>query len=789
MPGSDGRIARALLWTLIAAHLVLVYPPWRYAPIAPGLDAAWIDVITHAAAHGWQWGRDIIFTYGPLGYAWHTVFEKSLFAQVLVLNAMFVGALALGVIGVLKRLPTASAFALYLPLVFAISLFGKGVYLTIPVLAAMMYFTGDQRESLVPVVTMAAIAGVFATVFIPAGVIAALVFLLMDASRLLHRATPLFLPAMLGAALFSYLVAGQSAAWLPEYLRASWELGVGYAAAMGSEANAIELAAFVGAACVTGWVIVESELRDAPIVDRADRFLFLGCVFAFGFVMWKSGFVRYEGHSFMAWLSLAIVACAYVAIRGARFTGRARPIILLGIATAACLLGVARVHGGNDPMLVAKQLRYTFYGLPLSTLREMTTIAAAPDAWWAELHARRARAEAAERRALPLPAFDGTVDIVADRQSAVLAHGLTYRSRPVFQAYAAYTPWLLARNRDQLRADGADHLLFGNTVVDNRYPLSSEGRSLVAMLSGYRAVAAYENLLELRKRVAPSPVDEIRQRTLRLSLGAWTEVESTDSVVILAGVVKTNFWGKLLAVAWRPVLLSITVRLADGTEHEHRLVAAAASDGMLLSPYVDTPFAYLALATGTLEALASKRVVALKLDTQDGRGRFLYDNEIPLKLVDLAIVPSADGDLPAELDRTLARMLVANRLSRTHANAGEQPTQAIDTMLFAHAPARAALAVSFVRKLQVTYGISGNAWQKDAGTDGVCFRILAQGGAWRELLHEHCLRPGSREEDRLPQRVDIQVRRQDAESLIFETDCAGSCAWDWSYWKDVDVLH
>ena len=38
-------------------------------PPSPGaLDASWLQVLGHAHLQGWVWGRDVIHTYGPLGF-------------------------------------------------------------------------------------------------------------------------------------------------------------------------------------------------------------------------------------------------------------------------------------------------------------------------------------------------------------------------------------------------------------------------------------------------------------------------------------------------------------------------------------------------------------------------------------------------------------------------------------------------------------------------------------------------------------------------------------------------
>ena len=66
-----------------------------------GLDSSWQQVITYAAASGWQWGRDIALTYGPLGFTWNAFYLEPLLEQVLFVKKLFVAALVVGVVGML----------------------------------------------------------------------------------------------------------------------------------------------------------------------------------------------------------------------------------------------------------------------------------------------------------------------------------------------------------------------------------------------------------------------------------------------------------------------------------------------------------------------------------------------------------------------------------------------------------------------------------------------------------------------------------------------------------------
>ena len=51
--------------------LALVVVTWPVAGVTPsvGIDPSWVLGLAMAVSNGLVWGRDIVFTYGPLGYS------------------------------------------------------------------------------------------------------------------------------------------------------------------------------------------------------------------------------------------------------------------------------------------------------------------------------------------------------------------------------------------------------------------------------------------------------------------------------------------------------------------------------------------------------------------------------------------------------------------------------------------------------------------------------------------------------------------------------------------------
>ena len=58
---------RVLRWLLLVLIVLLSNPVRRY-PVTSGVDASWAYGINDAHARGLIFGRDVLFTYGPLAW-------------------------------------------------------------------------------------------------------------------------------------------------------------------------------------------------------------------------------------------------------------------------------------------------------------------------------------------------------------------------------------------------------------------------------------------------------------------------------------------------------------------------------------------------------------------------------------------------------------------------------------------------------------------------------------------------------------------------------------------------
>jgi len=729
-----------------------------------------------------------VFTYGPLGFVSPNRFYDGLVGTALILNSLFALALALGVAALLPRSPAYAAGALFLLVAYSAATLPH-VYATFGLLAALTHFGQPERRAPFTTILLAVAAGIFANVYVSSAVLALSMFLLIDASRIAHRRVPLCLPIFIVTLVATYAGCGQRLADLGLFLRSCFELIGGFPGAMSINGNRVELAAFIALALAALALVLRIEwnaLSDRQ--RRLDTLLFLGAIDAYLFFVYKTGFVRHDLHSLVAWSGAALLLATYASLRWTLVGGRRIGWSLVGLSLAANFAAVFRLERDVQLKLVAIHAYRALVERPGAALRDATAALSDPAGWTSLRREQSAAARASIRTSAPLPFVPGTVDVIPNIQSSVIAHGMDYKPRPVFQDYSGYTPWLIEQNRAHYRGgESADYVLLRPETIDNRYPLLDQGAAVIELLGYYEPLKVEHELLVMKRRDVPLSVDFVDTRELDAALGQWVTLEHSDAPVMLTADISSNFTGRIAKFMLRPPILTLSVRLASGQERVYRLIEGVVHSGILLSPVVDSALAYAAVATGFLGPVANQRVVAFKIDAAGNLGRKLYNDVVPIHLTSLRLGSGVKLTISGELTKLINQNAIANEIA-AQSDAKPPLVEVHETELFAHAPTRLLLPLKSIQRLRVSFGIREGAWTGDGATDGVCFRVSAiEGGRPERKIVDRCLDPRARSEDRPQQSVDVAVGMRGPGTLVFETGCGVNCAWDWSYWKDIDV--
>jgi hypothetical protein len=550
------------------------------------LDQSWPLVMEYGLRHGWQWGKDLVYTMGPLGSFYADVglgglsHERTLFAWSQTLFTAYVWWRA------------GQPLAWWLRLTFwlwVIMFTPSATCLCAAVAVILMTPTQDRMQSSWEAIALPAGCAMLALVkfteltasLVALGLFAAAGWRCQRRGRLVAAWI-----SFVGFFALGWCATGQTLANLPAYIHSSGEIAFGF-----------HTVSYPPTDLILGWGLATAgsllllgvflTLR-AGFIDSALR---LAPVFACAFLSWKHGYTRADIHVYL-FLSVAFVyACLALAAAWPEpdLGGRKQKRQVLACANALLVLAVslealaAAELPGPQELAEALKTRLT------KTL---------PPPWASVVPASAlssASPEQVRQWQLPLTremAGRTTVDIFNFQQGYAFVNDLNYRSRPIFQSYSAYTPYLQRLNLSFYQSAAApEHVLFRPGTLDGRLMWLDDAPLMLYLWGHYRPQAREKGFLLLEKS-GPATPDE-----------PWTEVRSgqaewghkvelpaaTDHTWYALRVeARRSFWGRLKRFAYQPANCSISLRLEDGEKINRTFIPELATEGFLLSPWMES---------------------------------------------------------------------------------------------------------------------------------------------------------------------------------------------------------
>jgi len=536
----------------------------------PGLDPSWRIGVAIGATRGWEFGTDILFTSGPLGFLENTLAE---FRGQFVLGVAF-GLVSLALLWAalylsLRRLTTSAPAAIGAGfLTVAIGGFPFGDRLIAAFGGFAVLWLGSRKCNvrgtcwLVAAISVAAALQVLVKfsegviLVALAGIVAVFAVPTRSAVKTLGTALGVVIPTTV----VLWLVAGQSLTTLPRYVVASQSLVAGYPDSMAYEQQTFALSYLLAVVIVAAVLVFAWRAgRDVSTRARWGIVASVVVILTFGF---KQGFTRHDGHD-QLFFALAAVLLIVVANRRTR-------------VVAWTLAAVAAVCAGAG--------LEKFDPLPARDNWADAVQVAVDSSYHRTLQAE-AVAEARAQYALSPAILDAIGDrpVSLDPWEATLpwAYGMNWRPVPMFQNYSAYTEYLDALNAEALLSAPKDQVVLRSSGpgLDGRNPLWETPRYMLALVCDYRATLAdktWQVLSHATDRCgAPTRVDT---RTVEAGQ-AVTVPRAAAGDLLVARFVPDALRGvdALAAIVFKPLKpLTIT---ADGDQFR---VPRGLSDGPLL---------------------------------------------------------------------------------------------------------------------------------------------------------------------------------------------------------------
>lgn len=568
-------LARASWWAAPAVVLTVLSWSGVYRVPYSGLDASWTAGLQMAVDQHLNFGTQVIWTYGPLGFLtvgpipWNLHLAELSYVYILVLRLCLTAA-------VYRRLrQTFGRIVAFLACLVIVSvatpLIGE---LALLVLAAGWALDATLSDRWLTVI--AAAFGAFAAVEMltkvsigfTAVVIAAAIAGVLPGRRRNQIAAAVAAFAI--TILMLWTVLDQALSALPHYLLASIQVSVGYKAAMGLGGHAEKLeylAALLGliAGLCAGFRVTRGR-------SARQRYALIGVWCLFWYSAFNEGFVRHDsGHAALFFSSLLIGWFCF------RWERRDRVIPL--VAATAFVVWVLLVHsvGLTTDLQPVSNLR-TFFSNAGEALSPSQQVAN-------QVLGRFLIKFTEPLMPSSLSLLSGrTVAAYPEEIAQIWAYGLKWDPIPVLQSYSAYTSSLDADDATFLAGrDAPERIIYREAPeIDGRFLNFDQSQTTRTILCHYQLLQATTNYSVLG-RIANRCTRPARLlETVRADWGVGVPVPSTPRGRWLVYVRIDATWNTELE-RLESLLLKAPARWIQlDSGPIYRLVTGTAADGLLL---------------------------------------------------------------------------------------------------------------------------------------------------------------------------------------------------------------
>jgi hypothetical protein len=780
---SVGRRARTLanwLWWLTPVLIIGGAGVQMPQPSMPGFESGWNMALSWAHRHGVQFGRELTFTYGPLGYLSVPIVggEPPLSRLLWEVPGKFL--LAAVLVWLTAGIPRWRQVGLWMLFVTAAIMFPETLLLVAIALITLRWLLAARPRSS-QLVVAGVLFGLFGlikfTCFLAAGACGAIGIAWIVLSDRHWRRAPLTPAAAAITYLTIWILLGQRVGNLPDYVISSLRVANGFAAAM-SINMVVDLLWRLAAGIWTAGLIGAVWLWRGS-ANRTGGAAALLVSLMLTYLAWRHGFMRADYHVVGFFLFTAALAMALPAALSPT-PGRLTLIDLCWVLSAVAIVN------GFQP--IASRVPAEAFNNSATTI----VFAANPSNWLAKYRTLDSRARAAGRNA-DLQAIVGTatLDVMGADQAEVLLSDLNYHPRPVFVGYEAYTPELLRRNIDFLRTSAPEFLLVPFAPIDRWFPPLEDSLVLAALPQIYQYEATFPGGTLLRRKPNADPLSvprdmngTARDPVASTSVGWNTEIpipEANGHAVWIAIDAEPTLLGRIRNLFLQPAPINLLVTDDHGVVSRRRMIPAIAREGFIIQPLLLTRDDFNLFVQGRGAQWArSIRVVGSERWWSTLRVRFSRlenDAAVPYNPLNIYV---EHGYFNAPPDSVTSPVGV------------EEVREAGLSALQVHAPG----AVVFTppagaTRLTGSFGLRDGSFAPGTDGDGVTFVVEGHvPGAADRTLWQRYLHPQTRAEDRGVQQFTVDLPKGlDRVVLKTEIGPAGDGRFDWSYWRAVKFEH
>ncbi len=554
-------------------HLVDAGPNWL------SLDVSWQSTLSYAYTHNWVWGKDIVYTYGPLGILSTRIgtgiskWIFILFDIYMVLNFYFILKDYL-VAAVNKFVAIATVFCMTLLMSTS-----HGSDLSWVVLMFSFYWMfrsyAEAKYWYYALVVLNLVLCFY--IKLNAGLVG-LVFLGGHLLTMLIYKRISLLKAVIVAAMSVVLIL--LGAWLlhvdlPGYVKGAFEIVKGYNDVMyldtecytRTEHNVNILFLGLSAICI---IYVYIAIRE----KKFSRLFFVCMAFGYLFLLKKQATLRNDAQHYYEYFGYASIVflSGFLSLTDKKQIGN-----LYNINFAFVLFSMFMVAEYPDRQIDKSfENRYFTIGNYFSQIKNYDTIT---------------KLNGAKFRQIPPSVLakvgNKSIDVFPWDSEFIIENGLNYKPRPVFQSFSAYTAYLQRINYEFYLKNPPEYILYDYDAIDGRYAFNDDFLVNLFICKNYTFADSFVSnnrlRLLLQKKTEIAPLQEVETKEITTGINKPIPVEW---VMTMRAELKYNFAGKLQSILDRPPVVQIVMVDRNNAVRHYKASVELLKAGIFLDRWV-----------------------------------------------------------------------------------------------------------------------------------------------------------------------------------------------------------
>ncbi|MBS1774338.1 MAG: hypothetical protein JST82_15890 [Bacteroidetes bacterium] len=569
---------------LLAIHMVnfpfVCYPDVvNHGPSWYGLDVSWQMTLNYAKVSKWVWGKDIIYTYGPLGYL-ATRMGWGISKWVFLLFDIFIVFNLYHIFKDFLRIAADKLIAIILLVMVSLTVEpGYGSDLSWAVMMFSFYWMYKSFNEPKYIYFIMACLQIILCFYIKlnAGLVGIVILgghllnlLIFKKIKLLKAV--IVICGLSAAILITSIILHVS---LPAYFKGAVEIIKGYNDIMYLEMDTTTWLEVNVTLLFYGFVIFYGISAIALVVRKDYQRLYYVCIaMLYTFLLRKQSILRNDEihyFEFFSYSTLIFLPAYFIDM----FDKKQKPVI----AGVLVLSIVSLSYTSQRPMRSINDAAMRRYANQREYVTNFFNYNNPPF-----LNNRH-------KRYIPGRVLDSigkkTVDIFPWDTEYLLENGLNYKPRPVFQSFSAYTNYLAQANYDSYEKNAPEYVIYDYESIDGRYPYNDDILVNYFIYKNYTFADSFTSndrwRTLLKKKPVTAPIELVVPKE---ATGEINKEIPVDWVMMLRMDLKYNLAGKLQSFFYRAPLVTLKMKRNNGHWVSYKVSAELLKAGVMVDRWV-----------------------------------------------------------------------------------------------------------------------------------------------------------------------------------------------------------